>query len=58
MTCVFQIKLISDKNSAKPRGYAFIEYEHERDMHCKYPTTNCGQGYSQPARVTLHWLNL
>ena len=20
----------------KPRGYAFIEYEHERDMHCKY----------------------
>ena len=20
----------------KPRGYAFIEYEHERDMHCKW----------------------
>nr|CAD7197929.1 unnamed protein product [Timema douglasi] len=21
--------------NGKPRGYAFIEYEHERDMHCK-----------------------
>eukprot|EP00096_Caligus_rogercresseyi_P008928 TRINITY_DN2926_c0_g1_i2.p1 TRINITY_DN2926_c0_g1~~TRINITY_DN2926_c0_g1_i2.p1 ORF type:complete len:177 (-),score=55.78 TRINITY_DN2926_c0_g1_i2:3735-4265(-) len=23
----------------KPRGFAFIEYEHERDMHCKYRKT-------------------
>uniref|UniRef100_T1H1P4 U1 small nuclear ribonucleoprotein 70 kDa n=1 Tax=Megaselia scalaris TaxID=36166 RepID=T1H1P4_MEGSC len=29
------IIMISDKNS-KPRGYAFIEYEHERDMHSAY----------------------
>ncbi|CAG2055639.1 unnamed protein product [Timema podura] len=21
--------------NGKPRGYAFIEYEHERDMHCE-----------------------
>ncbi|WAR02186.1 RU17-like protein [Mya arenaria] len=32
---LLQIKLASDKisESGKPRGYAFIEYEHERDMH-------------------------
>lgn len=24
-----------DKENGKPRGYAFIEYENERDMHCK-----------------------
>lgn len=33
--CIFQISLVSDKTSGKPRGYAFIEFEHERDMHCK-----------------------
>lgn len=31
-----KIKLVSDKFSVKPRGYAFIEYEHERDMHSAY----------------------
>ncbi|KAL4225315.1 U1 small nuclear ribonucleoprotein 70 kDa [Mactra antiquata] len=31
-----KIKLIGDKSSGKPRGYAFIEYEHERDMHSAY----------------------
>ncbi|XP_052801165.1 U1 small nuclear ribonucleoprotein 70 kDa-like [Mya arenaria] len=33
-----KIKLASDKisESGKPRGYAFIEYEHERDMHSAY----------------------
>ena len=25
-----------DKISQKPRGFAFIEYEHERDMHAAY----------------------
>lgn len=34
--CPLQISLVSDKTSGKPRGYAFIEFEHERDMHCKY----------------------
>lgn len=28
--------MIQDVDSGKQRGYAFIEYEHERDMHCKY----------------------
>lgn len=32
-----KILLIHNSINGKPRGYAFIEYEHERDMHCKYP---------------------
>ncbi len=31
-----QIKMVHDKETGKPKGYCFIEYEHERDMHCKY----------------------
>uniref|UniRef100_A0A8W7PHW4 U1 small nuclear ribonucleoprotein 70 kDa n=1 Tax=Anopheles coluzzii TaxID=1518534 RepID=A0A8W7PHW4_ANOCL len=31
-----KIIMINDKDTGKPRGYAFIEYEHERDMH-DYP---------------------
>lgn len=31
-----QIKMATDRISGKPKGYCFIEYEHERDMHCKY----------------------
>lgn len=31
-----QIHMVYSKRSGKPRGYAFIEYEHERDMHCEY----------------------
>lgn len=34
--CIFQIYIVYNKRTAKPRGYAFIEYEHERDMHCEY----------------------
>jgi len=30
------IRLIHNSKSGKPRGYAFIEYEHERDMHSAY----------------------
>lgn len=33
---LLQIRLIHQIESGKPRGYAFIEYEQERDMHCKY----------------------
>lgn len=33
----FQIYIVYNKRTGKPRGYAFIEYEHERDMHCKFP---------------------
>jgi len=35
-----RIVLAKDKKTAKPRGYAFVEYEHERDMHCKYLQMN------------------
>ncbi|XP_078719832.1 U1 small nuclear ribonucleoprotein 70 kDa [Lampetra fluviatilis] len=31
-----RITMIYNKVSGKPRGYAFIEYEHERDMHSAY----------------------
>lgn len=31
-----KIVLVSNKATGKPRGYAFIEYEHERDMHSAY----------------------
>lgn len=29
------IIMVHNTDDGKPRGYAFIEYEHERDMHCK-----------------------
>lgn len=32
---VFQIVVTHNTVNGKPRGYAFIEYEHERDMHCE-----------------------
>ncbi|XP_033751672.1 U1 small nuclear ribonucleoprotein 70 kDa-like [Pecten maximus] len=31
-----KICMLTDKISGKQRGYAFIEYEHERDMHSAY----------------------
>ncbi|KAG6921701.1 small nuclear ribonucleoprotein U1 subunit 70 [Chelydra serpentina] len=31
-----RIYMVYSKRSGKPRGYAFIEYEHERDMHSAY----------------------
>ena len=34
----FQICMLYNRRSRKPRGYAFVEYEHERDMHCKNTT--------------------
>nr|XP_023399022.1 U1 small nuclear ribonucleoprotein 70 kDa isoform X1 [Loxodonta africana] len=37
-----RIHMVYSKRSGKPRGYAFIEYEHERDMHCEYgPALSC-----------------
>jgi hypothetical protein len=30
-----KIFMAHDIKTRKPRGYAFIEYERERDMHCK-----------------------
>lgn len=31
-----KIVMITDQETGKPKGYAFIEYEHERDMHAAY----------------------
>lgn len=31
-----KILMIQNAETVKPRGYAFIEYEHERDMHAAY----------------------
>ncbi|KAG1967966.1 U1 small nuclear ribonucleoprotein 70 kDa [Pimephales promelas] len=31
-----RIYIVYNKKTGKPRGYAFIEYEHERDMHSAY----------------------
>jgi len=31
-----QIKMISDQKTGKPRGYCFIEFEQEKDMHSAY----------------------
>ena len=30
------IRMVQDTSGNKPRGYCFIEYESERDMHCKF----------------------
>lgn len=32
--------MVHNTENGKPRGYAFIEYEHERDMHCEYKLIN------------------
>jgi hypothetical protein len=39
---VKSIKMVHNTKNGKPRGYAFIEYEHEKDMHCKYHTSDLG----------------
>lgn len=31
-----RIRLVHDKNSGKPKGYAFVEYEHKNDMKQAY----------------------
>uniref|UniRef100_A0A3Q1GR03 U1 small nuclear ribonucleoprotein 70 kDa n=1 Tax=Acanthochromis polyacanthus TaxID=80966 RepID=A0A3Q1GR03_9TELE len=36
LCALFQIYIVYNKRTGKPRGYAFIEYEHERDMHSAY----------------------
>lgn len=28
--------MIFDKITQKPKGYTFVEYENEKDMHCKF----------------------
>ena len=30
------IHMVQNTKDGKPRGYAFIEYETEKEMHCKY----------------------
>jgi U1 small nuclear ribonucleoprotein len=29
------VRIIYDRETKRPRGYAFVEFEHERDMHGK-----------------------
>jgi RNA recognition motif-containing protein len=31
-----QVRIVADKDTNKPRGYAFIEYMHTRDMKSKF----------------------
>lgn len=33
---VRRVNLVVNRSSGKPRGYAFIEFDHERDMHAAY----------------------
>ncbi|OWK50046.1 U1 small nuclear ribonucleoprotein [Lonchura striata] len=40
-----RIYMVYNKRSGKPRGYAFIEYEHERDMHYTGGQETGGQGF-------------
>ena len=32
---VKKINMVTDVKTKKPRGYAFVEFERERDMHCE-----------------------
>ncbi|CAB4032355.1 U1 small nuclear ribonucleo 70 kDa-like, partial [Paramuricea clavata] len=32
---VKSIQMVNNTTTGKPRGFAFVEFEHERDMHCK-----------------------
>lgn len=36
MTNIYQIRIVKDKISGKPRGYAFVEFEREKDMKGKF----------------------
>ena len=31
-----KVKIVRDKRTEKSRGYAFIEFEHKRDMNAAY----------------------
>lgn len=33
-------KMVYDKKSGKPRGYAFVEFEHERDLNAAYKSAD------------------
>ncbi|OQV17823.1 U1 small nuclear ribonucleoprotein 70 kDa [Hypsibius exemplaris] len=33
---VVSVKMVHDKNTGKPKGYAFVEFENENDMHAAY----------------------
>uniref|UniRef100_A0A183AX53 RRM domain-containing protein n=1 Tax=Echinostoma caproni TaxID=27848 RepID=A0A183AX53_9TREM len=46
---VNQIVLVKNQKTGKPRGYAFVEFEHERDMHGK----GLGKNRSGPAEKPI-----
>ena len=33
---VVSVRIVSDRNTKKSRGYAFVEFRNERDADCKY----------------------
>ncbi|KAK9811126.1 hypothetical protein WJX73_004790 [Symbiochloris irregularis] len=37
---VKRVRLVHDKNSDKPRGYAFVEFEHKNDLKTAYKTAD------------------
>lgn len=40
MVETLQVTMVTDVKTGKPRGYAFIEYEREKDMHGTNSTNN------------------
>jgi len=43
-----QVHMVVNRQSTKPRGYAFVEFDHERDMHGEFCTvfqSLCGVSY-------------
>lgn len=54
-----RIYMVYNKRTGKPRGYAFIEYEHERDMHSTILMANATAGLQLMLMLPLHlivWL--
>uniref|UniRef100_A0A8C4NDE9 U1 small nuclear ribonucleoprotein 70 kDa n=1 Tax=Eptatretus burgeri TaxID=7764 RepID=A0A8C4NDE9_EPTBU len=49
-----RISLIHNRKSGKPRGYAFIEYEHERDMHSTIVRAMVRTGLQLMLALPLH----
>jgi hypothetical protein len=45
-----QVKLVRDVKTGKSRGYAFVEFVHERDMRGKSPSVCLDDARSWPCR--------
>ena len=51
-----RVRMVTREDGAKPRGYAFIEYEHERDMKTAYKQVSLSPSVRQSVSqsVSLH----